>query len=600
MTEPRKSLAGIDAFRDLAANDLQQLERLSKLIEVQRGQLLFRQGELADALYLVVSGRFEVMRDDEVDPVAEIGAGLPIGEIAFFSGGTRTANIVAERDSVVLKLDRDDFDVLARGSPRIWTTVTSTLARRLAETTASRGKAPIRPRPKTYCLLPAGSAPIAPEFLQRLRAVFERHMNVLFFDATDLEKIKRAVPDDTRWLNEVESRYDAVVFVTDPDLSTWSQKAIRQADLVLCIGQTTDAGSPAGRQVTDLEQYAAALHKSGRLRLVLLHEHSGGLSDARRWLDLRPWCVMHHHVVRDQNADYERLFRFLTDRALGLVACGGGAFSTAHIGFYQAFREAGIVFDMMGGTSGGAAMTAAFAIGTDPDEIERRAHDIFVSRKALSRWTLPRYSLFDPTVLDDAFREHFTAIDIADLPIPYFAVSTNLSRNSVYCHRSGPLWHAVRASCTIPALLPPMYSDDGDMLVDGGLLENVPIKSMHALKSGPNIVIDFQVPMLDPFAGAAGTAPSRRQLIIGSLTPRGRRQLPRGPSPQAVLLRSLMLHGHNVRAELGAEDVLLEPLMPAGISHLDWHKHDELRRFGYEFARREISRLKLTSVAVLG
>ena len=222
MREPLKGLAGIDVFRDLAASDRHELERLSKLIEIQRGQLLIRQGELADALYLVVSGRFEVVRDDEVDPVAEIGAGLPIGEIAFFAGGTRTANIVAERDSVVLMLDRDDFDVLARGSPRIWTTVTSTLARRLAETTASRGKAPIRARPKTYCLLPAGSAPIAPEFIDRLRTVFERHTNVLFFDATDLEKIKLAVSDDTRWLNEVESRYDAVVFVTDPYLSTWS------------------------------------------------------------------------------------------------------------------------------------------------------------------------------------------------------------------------------------------------------------------------------------------------------------------------------------------------------------------------------------------
>lgn len=597
MRAPLKSLAGIDAFRDLAAKDLQQLEGLSKLIEVERGQFLFRQNELADALYLVVSGRFEVMRDGELDPVAEIGAGLPIGEIAFFTGGARTANIIAERDSVVLKLDRVEFDVLARASPRIWTSVTSTLASRLAETTAARGKAPIRPRPKTFCLLPAGSAPVAPEFLQRLRTVFERHLNVLFLDATEFEKSKSTTPDDTRWLNEVESRYDAVIFVADHSLSAWSQKAIRQADLVLCIGQPTGGATPAGHQVTALEDYAATLHKSGRLRLVLLHARTGEFTGARHWLDLRPWCVMHHHVVLDQTADYERLFRFLTDSARGLVACGGGAFSIAHIGFYQAFREAGIVFDMMGGTSGGAAMAAAFAIEADPDEIERRAHDIFVTRKALSRWTLPRYSLLDPTVLDEAFREHFTSVDIADLPIPYFAISTNLSRNSVYCHRSGPLWHAVRASCTIPALLPPLYSEDGDLLVDGGLLENVPINSMHALKSGPNIVIDFQVPILERFDGTTGTAPSRRQLIMGSLTSRGRSQLPRGPSPQAVLLRSLMLHNHNVRTEIGAEDVLLEPLMPAGISHLDWHKHDELRRFGYEFAQREISRLNLAPVA---
>lgn len=594
MKEPPVSLTAIDAFRDLPVEDLRHLESVSRLIVVERGQLLFRQGAPADALYLVVSGRFAVMRDDEPDPVAEIGAGLPIGEIAFFAGGSRTANIVAERDSIVLKLDRDEFDALARASPRILATVTATLARRLAETTSSRGKAPARPRPKTFCLLPIGDTQINPEFMQRLRTVFQRHVNALFVDAADYEKMRSDGPDAGQWLNEVESRYDAVVFVADPALSQWSQKAIRQADLVLCVGEKK---SDTGHGVTDLEQYAAARHKPGRIRLALLHEHAGTFSGTRNWLEARPWCTMHHHVVLGESADYERLFRFLTDRALGLVACGGGAFSTAHIGFYQAFREAGMIFDMLGGASGGAAMTAAFAIGADPDEIERRAHDVFVKRRALSRWTLPRYSLFDPTVLDAAFLEHYTAIDIADLPVPFFAVSTNLSRNSVHCHRTGPLWHAVRASCTIPALLPPVYNEDGDMLVDGGLLENVPVRSMHALKAGPNVVIDFQVPTLDTHKGADGPAPSRRQLILGSLTSRGRDRLPRGPSPQAVLVRSLMLHSRNVRAEIGPQDVLLEPVLPTGISHLDWHKHDELRRFGYAYAQREIERLQLSTMS---
>ena len=130
----------------------------------------------------------------------------------------------------------------------------------------------------------------------------------------------------------------------------------------------------------------------------------------------------------------------------------------------------------MGGTSGGAAMTAAFVRGVGPDEIERAVHDIFVRRRAMRRWTWPRYSLLDPSVLDACLEQHFTSLDIEDLPLPYFAVATNLTRNEPVCIRSGPLWHAVRASSAIPALLPPVISRDGDMLVDGCLLENVPVK----------------------------------------------------------------------------------------------------------------------------
>ena len=115
----------------------------------------------------------------------------------------------------------------------------------------------------------------------------------------------------------------------------------------------------------------------------------------------------------------------------------------------------------------------------------------------MRRWTWPRYSLLDPSVLDACLEEHFTSLDIEDLPLPYFAVATNLTRNEPVCIRSGPLWHAVRASSAIPALLPPVISRDGDMLVDGCLLENVPVETMHAIKSGPNVVVDFQVPALE-------------------------------------------------------------------------------------------------------
>src|SRR5205807_10452823 len=131
-------LAAVDAFKELAAQDLAALEANLELVSLNRGDILIREGARSDALYVVVSGRFQVRRTNRAEPLAEIGPGQPIGEIAFFSGLPRTASVRAERDSLVLKLTREDFDRLAKSSPEIWRTVTGMLARRLAAASEAR------------------------------------------------------------------------------------------------------------------------------------------------------------------------------------------------------------------------------------------------------------------------------------------------------------------------------------------------------------------------------------------------------------------------------------------------------------------------------
>jgi NTE family protein len=586
----------VEAFKELSATEHDELESRLVPIAIARGETLIRQGDVADALYLVESGRFQVLLDGRDKPISEIGPGTPIGEIAFFSGGKRTATVKAGRDSLVLRLTREDFERLAARLPRIWTTITSALARRLAETTSGeRFKRDTRPRTIAVCR--AGAAPFPGGFLARLREVFESRARTIVLDepavqAAFASKASRDGEEGTRWFNELESRYDFVLYVADEELTPWSEKSIRQADLVLCVGQHGHGLSFSATEPNALERFAVELHRSGNMRLALLHKQAGAIMGTRAWLEQRPWLAMHHHVALDNKADYERLFRFVNGTALGLVACGGGAFSAAHIGLYQALIEAGLVFDIMGGTSGGGAMTAAFALGADPDEIERRTHDIFVTRKALRRWTWPRYSLLDHTELDQALALNFTSVDIEDLWIPYFAVSTNLSRNAKHCHRSGPLWEAVRATSAVPAMLPPFFTADGEMLVDGCLLDNVPVEAMRSLKSGPNVVIDFSLPKMDRCKVDYRTLPSRRALLWRIWTRSGRRGLPLAPTPQAVLMRSLMLNRRDFVEDLGPADILLAPRIPAGVGHLDWHKHQLLREKGYEFARAELARLK--------
>ena len=592
MASAPSRLAMIDAFAGLSAEDQALIDSRLEPQLVARGELLIRQGEEADALYLVVSGRFQVLLDGRASPVAEIGPGSPIGEIAFFAGGQRTANVRAERDSLVLRLTREDFDQLAARSPGVWPAITATLAQRLADTTSRPGtRRGVRPR--TIAICPAGDAPLDDRFVRRLRKVFEQRAHTIVLDSSGWQRAPGGVvpltsKQDTAWYNELESQYDYVFYIAGDTLDAWSQKAIRQADMVLLAGRDS---SPAAAP-NPLETFAARLLGPASIRLVLVHEQRGPVSGTRSWLDQRSFVGMHHHVAVSDDADFERLYRFVSGTAVGLVACGGGAFCSAHIGLWQALGEAGLTFDMLGGTSGGAAMAAAFALGKMPDEIERRTHDIFVTRRAMRRWTVPVYSLLDPKAFDAALEEHFSAVGIEDLWLPYFAVATNLTQGVLSEIRRGPLWEAIRASAAIPALLPPVFTREGEMLVDGCLLDNVPLDSMRGLKAGPNVVVEFQVPQLDRFAVSHRELPARQELMWASLTRAGRQALPNAPSPQSVLMRALMLYRRDLASEIEPDDILLAPPMPEGMGHLDWHRHRELRTSAYSFARQAIEQLR--------
>ncbi len=596
MQRKRSHLAAVEAFSHLSCDELERLEQSLQVVSVPRGQVLMRQGDPSNALFIVVSGRFRVERDPGPGAIAEIGAGSPIGEIAFFAGGTRTATVTAERDSLVLELKREDFDRLAHASPQIWNTITAQLAQRLGQMTVSATRSAVAiPRTITVCR----AGPLIPparieRFIADLRAAFDPALRIVVLDADSTKAglasgVALNSSDATHWFNALETSYDHVIYVADQELTEWTKKALRQADQVLCVA---DADAAASRDPNLSEHFAERLHAPGTLRLVLLQQGTPPYDGTRLWLEPRRWIEMHHHVRSSNRSDYARLVRYVRGEAIGLVACGGGAYSSAHIGIFEALEGAGICFDALGGTSGGAAMTAALALGVPPEEIERRTHEIFVARKAMRRWTWPRYSLLDHTEFDRALAEHFTSTDIEDLHIPFFAVATNLSRNKGVCLHRGPLWQAIRASAAIPALLPPVFTPEGEMLVDGCVSENVPVTTMLKFKSGPNVIIDFHSPEADRFEVDSGSLPTRGELVMSMLTFGRGRVLPDAPGPSSVLLRALMLNRPDYATDLGPGDILLAPMLPLGIGPLDWHRHADLRSFARDFAQAELARLK--------
>jgi NTE family protein len=588
---PPSGLARVGIFADLTDAERAGMEAELAPLPIHRGQHLVRQGEEADAMYIVVSGRFEVHIAGRADPIAEIGPGSPVGEIAFLAGGARTATVTAVRDSLVARLERGDFERLCQRIPRIWGSLTAALARRLADQTAGRAQ-PTGSAPRTVAVLRAGPEPIPPAFITDLAEAFARQGRTITIDSASFPRVSGTEDLSsgmaTEALNALESAHETVLYIADPMLTAWSEKAVRQADLVLRIGVADrDPTAPVVENI--LERFASGLVTPAAQRLILVHRRRRGPQGTRHWLATRQ-IGMHHHVASGDRSDLDRLARFVTGRAVGLVTCGGGAFCSAHVGLYKAFQERQVSFDIVGGTSGGSAMAAAFAMGRATEDIDRAIHDIFVTNKAMRRYTWPRYSILDHKHFDRLLEHHYGGIDIEDLWIPFFAISTNLSRYGSHCHRSGSLWQAVRASSSIPALLPPFYTAEGEMLVDGALTDNVPIRAMHDIKQGPNVVVAFEMPGLERFSVEYHNLPSRGDLVRRMLLPSSAAPLPDAPNLGTVLMRSLMANRHGFDRHLQTDDLLLVPPLPADMSIMDWGRHTELMDSAYNWGREEIER----------
>ena len=566
MVDPA-SLRALDLFRDLTEAEAASLaERFERRI-VPGGEALLREGDPAQRLHIVLSGRLAISRGGG-PLLTSIGRGEPVGEVAFFGGGTRTADAIATRDSEVLSIARADFDAVADAHPALWRAVTVALSGRLAAATKAlpHGDAALA-APRTLVVAPAGKAALPERFVADLvRAVEALGTRCRALDAIPGEDAERVTAQ--------EATCDLLLLVVGSDADDWARLAVRQADAALIVAPTGTAEPPG-----PVEALIEARLRPSDIRLVATE----GLAS--------PWLATRQAGAVSMGAEPAPIARYITGRARGLVLGGGGALGGAHVGLYFALREAGIDFEHFGGTSVGAAIAAALALGLDRREIVERCTDIFLTNRSLRRWTLPRYSLVDPATVDRMLRLHYGQGLIEDMPRAFFGVGADLSDGTAFVMRRGPLWQAVRASCSIPALLPPMVDEAGRILVDGGIVDNLPIDPMRAVKVGPNVAIVLGAANWRRAAYRYEDLPGRGALMRGALTPWRRTRHVRAPRLGQVLTRSILLASDEaVRRSMAAADAVFEPPLPKGMGIMAWNRFAAHEQASYDWARAEIER----------
>ncbi|MEX0365787.1 MAG: patatin-like phospholipase family protein, partial [Ruegeria sp.] len=384
------------------------------------------------------------------------------------------------------------------------------------------------------------------------------------------------------WLDQKEAEHGHLILLcTDPkDCAAWHQATANNCDTIVLVHDRRGAFSTEDAP-SALERDIFSTTLPPNIHYVLTRpETEVPTQGTAAFLKDRP-VGLHHHVALDAPGDFARLARFLAGEAIGLVLCGGGSYGTAHLGVIKALQERGHAFDFVGGTSVGSAMAGALSMGLKPDDIMEQCEDIFLRSKAMSRLTVPRYSLLDHHTLDAAFKKHYGAYDVEDLPINFVAISPRLTCNAVSIIRKGPGGQAIRASTAIPGIFPPFLREDGEVLIDGGLIDNVPLDAMRDLKPGPNVVLNFMPGKPWTVRAKYDDLPTRIE-ALGGLFRRAQKGVPRHPTAFTVLARAMVVNARKLLATIDVgSDVLLNIAVLPGMSFMNWKRGRELFESAY-------------------
>jgi len=570
----RERLRSFGLLEDVGDAALRRLLAEADWFGLPGGMPLARDGENDRAVFLVVTGSLGVFVEEEGGNdrsrrlVATIGAGETVGEMSLLMGEAHSALIIALRDTELLRVGPQSFDMLLTRYPRVMLNLLKIVMRRLRQTTR---RAPQVARPKSFAIVPLQDGLHENPFTRRLaEALVKMGAKAAVLDST-------ASDETTDWFNRFEAEHDVIFYQGDRPGSAWTQFCVRQADLVLLLARAENK--------TPLHQFDAHVlkqHSGNRPELLLLHSGNTPRGMPEHIELRRSMFGTHHHIREGSDADLKRLARFVSGSAVNVVLAGGGARGFAHIGVLQALQEVGVPFDYLGGTSMGGLIGAGIAMEWSIDEVKLRVRDAFVDNNPLSDFTLPLIALFRGAKVSAFLQRHFGSIRIEDMPKPYFCVSSDLTAGRDYIHRNGLLWRALRASVALPGILPPVTVEGGHLLVDGGVMNNLPVDIMAREARGPIIAVDVSGEIdLRAFDGKYGER-SIWQLI-------GQR-MKGSPSIISILMRAGTV-GSDTQRRVAREhaDFLLEPPLE-GVGMRDWQSFERIINQGYAYAMLEIEK----------
>lgn len=552
MREPIDLLRDTEYFADLDESALAEMAEACQYVEVSRGNTLFQEGERAQSFYILAYGRMGVWSGRR--RIGEVHPRECVGDMALLRDGTRPTTVKAERDCLLLQLTKAAFENLLEKHPKAMLRVALHLTDRLAGAYVHTQKPP-----QSIAVVPLTAHPEFQDFCRRLQK------SMSLFNETILLVPQEKLPD-IGWFNEQEQQGRTVLYQCRTGLCDWSERCLRQADRVMLVGLESEPQPPGVH-----EQYWSGLHKrESRIFLVLI-----GFGQAKRtskWLKDRDEVQVHH---LEWNKPPDRIARFIHRKAFGLVLGGGGARGLAHVGVFKALEERGIKPDLVAGTSMGGFCAALIASGRSAAEVERDLRWTWIDAGWFLDFNLPLYSIVKGDVVRNRLVRLFGHRHIEDLEYPFFCMTADITNAQSVVHDRGAIYRWLAVGMSIPGMAPP-YPHNGRLLLDGGLLNNLPVDVASEFGCGEILAVN-----VDPKEEMA----IRDQDFDGSLSKQLWRRISGNstvPHLFEILIRVTTLTN---AAAVGRMRHLIDHYIQPDTDRyglFDFHQADEIVRCGYE------------------
>ena len=570
-----RTLKEVEIFKVFSSEALADFATVLEKVTIKSEETLVNEGDEGECLYIIVQGRLQV-RKEGLGIIGEIGTGEVVGEVALLAKEKRTATVLAIRDTVLLKCSLESFSKFTLDHPGTLQVFVQNSMKRLLQKNIMPNK---RSPSKTIVLAPAGKNPLFREFVKKFISALSAKKKILHLRSSD--QITSA-----SHLSDLEEEYHHIIYEADETFSSWSELALRQADRTLFIGLEEQEDV----SLNDIEKNFFGKNRLKNSHLILIYEKKTySITHAHEWLSLREG-VKHHHLRLSYDEDFFRLIRFILGESISLVLSGGGARGIAFVGVIKAFEELKIPIDYIGGTSMGAVIGGGVALGMDYEACKEHVRKYVVPAIKAMDYTFPFLSLKSGKgVVKGLLASLGKNTRIEDCPISFFCVSTNLSKYCMQIHDKGSLWEAVRASLAIPAVFPPVIGEDGDLLIDGGITNNLPVDIMQGRVNGGRVIA---VSLSPPKCGTYTKLPfvvSGWKLFWRKLIGKEGRV----PHLGDVLLSAFMRGGSQYQLEMEKSADFCIKLSLPGYGLFDAQLYKEIIDAGYRQAMEQLKGLRL-------
>ncbi len=571
-------------------------------IHLNRRAVLCREGDPGDAIYIIISGRLRAVKDHggpDEKKLNDMGRGEILGEMAFLTGGVRSAMLYAVRDTELVKISRATFEIFANENPRTLLSIGQTLARRMLKAESAHRGTNIQ---LNLAIVDICDDAKVKTFIESFTQALSAHGAMLHLNSSKLNErmgipeIATIADDDplniklSAWFDEQESRHDIMAYESDTTATNWTKRCVRNADKVLLIVDGTKLPAEANKDMLSLLQQECPELSAREIIFI----HSGPDSKPHGtidWLNLIK-AETHYHIRQNSEADMHRVIRFLMEKAYNLVLSGGAACGLAHMGVIRALEENGIPIDSISGTSMGAVIASQYAMGMGCDDLLKNNLLLWVSSKPMRDLTVPFISFLRGQKLERIAKWIYGDARIEDLWRPFFCVSTSLTSNDQVVHRKGPLYQAIRATTSVPGLVPPAIINN-EILVDGGIMNNLPVAVARRFFKGPVIAVD--VTEAKVLRISEDGFPSPWKHLCQRLLPSKRRDLI--PGIFDIMYHSAVV-GSQRRTEQAGKDADYYLRLPLDrFKFLEFDAFDEIVELGYRFSNEKIMEWKKKGLA---